>query len=373
MKRFFLILPLIACFAAGVLAQDVKLRILEQPKPELPRDYSTLDVQGNVILRIEFLDFGEIGEITAVKSLPGGLTERAVLAARKIKFEPEKKDGKPVTVIRQIEYLYNWNGGWSFPSDRENLPTKSINDPGNAEAIVAKAIKSLGGEKYLQVRSQVGRGSYYLFQDGVVTPLRQERGVASFQTFIDVIVFPDKERTEFKGGGTRNIQVNSGNTGWTYDSDLDAIKVQNEAQVASFKQSIRTSLDYLLHGYWKGDAELTYMGKRAATLGKRNDVVKLTYKDGFAVEFEFATDDGLPQKALYKRTTSDGEEIKEEDRYAQFNDISGIKTPFIVDRYSNSKQSSRINYESVEFNKPIPDSIFAKPANTKDARKDLKF
>ena len=149
--------------------------------------------------------------------------------------------------------------------------------------------------------------------------------------------------------------------------------MQNADQIANFKLGIRTSLDNLLRGYWKGEAELTYIGKRAATLGKRNEVVKLTYKDGFAVEFEFAAEDGLPQKAVYKRTNPDSEEIKEEDRYAQFIDTGGIKTPFIVDRFTDGKASSRINYESVEFNRTIPDTIFAKPQNAKDAKKDMKF
>jgi len=34
---------------------------------------------------------------------------------------------------------------------------------------------------------------------------------------------------------------------------------------------------------------------------------------------------------------------------------------------------SRINYESVDFNKRIPDSIFTKPASAKDAKKDVKY
>lgn len=233
-----------------------------------------------------------------------------------------------------------------------------------AEAIIKKAVQNLGGEKYLQVKTQVGRGTFSVLREG---------GLVSFQSFVDVIVFPDKERTDFKGRSSRTVQVNTGTTGWVFDGDQELIKVQNEKQIADFKQSTRTSLDNLLHGNWKGEAELTYLGKRPATLGKRNDVVKLTYKDGFTVEFEFAADDGLPQKALYKHTDAAGEEIKEEDRYAQFIETGGVKTPFIIDRWTNAKQSSRINYDTVEFNKAVPDSIFAKPSNPKDAKKDIKF
>lgn len=233
-----------------------------------------------------------------------------------------------------------------------------------AEAVLTRAVATLGGPTYLQVRTQIGRGKFSVLH---------ESNLVSFQTFTDIIVFPDKERTEFKGGGTRTIQVNNGDTGWVFDGAQELVKVQNEGQVANFKQGIRTSLDNLLRGGWKKDAELTYAGRRPATLGKRNDVLRLTYKDGFIVEFEFAVDDALPQKALYKTTTAGGEENKEEDRYAQFIDVNGVRSPFIIDRFTNGSQSSRINYDSLEFNKSIPDSVFAKPANAKEAKKDVKY
>ena len=232
-----------------------------------------------------------------------------------------------------------------------------------ARDIVAKAVQVMGGERYLQVKTQVGKGRYTVLGD---------RGVTSTQTFVDVVALPDKERTEFKGGGSRTIQTNSGTSGWIYDSYLDVVKIQTEAQVANFKQGIRTSLDYLLRGYWNGDGELSYAGRRPSTLGKRNDVLKLTFKDGFSVEFEFA-DDGTPQKAVYKHTNAAGEEIKEEDRYGQFIDVDGVKTPFIIDRFTDGHHVSRINYDTIEFNKTVPDSIFAKPSSPKEAKKDIKL
>lgn len=232
------------------------------------------------------------------------------------------------------------------------------------ETILNKAVQNLGGDRYLKVTSQIGRGRFSSFRDGVLV---------SFQSFLDVIVFPDKERTEFKGGKTRFVQTNNGETGWVFDGDQELIKEQTEDQIANFKRGIRVSLDNLLRGGWRGEAELSYVGKRPATLGKRNEVVKLAYKDGLAIEFEFAADDGLPVKAIYKRTNADGEELVEEDRYAQFVDVGGIRSPFIIDRFTNGKPSSRINFESVEYNRSIPDSIFAKPSNPKELKKDLKL
>ena len=246
----------------------------------------------------------------------------------------------------------------TFTSAQPDIPKPPQTE--KAEAVIAKAVQVLGGDRYLQVRSQIGRGKFSVIKEGATV---------SFQTFVDVIVFPDKERTEFKERGTLTVQTNSGGTGWVYDGEQEVVKIQNETQLANFKQGMRTSLDNLLRGAWRGDADLSYIGRRPATLGKRNDAIKLTFKDGFVIEFEFSVDDGLPQRSLYKKTTPDGEEVKEEDRYAQFVDIDGIKTPFIIDHVTNGKPSSRINYMTVEFNKTIPDSIFAKPANVKDAKK----
>ena len=236
-------------------------------------------------------------------------------------------------------------------------------DP-QAETVLQKAIQNLGGEKYLKVTSQIGRGKFSVIR---------ENTVISFQTFTDVIVFPFKERTDFKGGGVRSVQTNTDDTGWVYDGDQELIKVQDEKQIGDFKRGMRTSLDNLLRGSWRHEATLSYIGKRAATLGKRNETVKLTYKDGLVVEFEFASDDGLPQKAMYKRLNPDNEEVKEEDRYAQFVETAGIKSPYIVDHFTNGAHTSRINYESIEFNKSVSDSIFAKPSNPKELKKDLKL
>jgi len=233
-----------------------------------------------------------------------------------------------------------------------------------AEVVIKRAVEKLGGEKYLQAKSQIGRGKFSVLRDGALL---------SFQTFVDVIVFPDKERTEFKSGGSKTVQTNAGETGWIFDGEAQIINIQTKEQTENFKRGIRTSLDNVLRGVWrKENAALSYVGKRQASLGKRNDVVKLTYADGFTVEFEFSAE-GVPMKSIYKRRNPDNEEVIEEDRYAQFVDVQGIKTPFIVDHFSNNQQTSRINYESVEFNKTVPNSIFAKPSSTKELKKDLKF
>ncbi|MCU0240734.1 MAG: hypothetical protein MUC29_14935 [Pyrinomonadaceae bacterium] len=233
-----------------------------------------------------------------------------------------------------------------------------------AEAVLKKTIEKLGGEKYLNVKNVFGQGNFTLFKDSQIV---------SFQAFIDIIVYPDKERTEFKQLGEKIIQTNSGDTGWIFEGNKKSISDQTKEQIENFKFGMKTSLDNLLRGGWRGKATLSYVGKREATLGKRNDVVKLVYDDGFVIEYEISAFDYLPAKAIYKRTNAESEEVKEEDRYAQFLDIQGVLVPFVVDHYINGIQTSRINYTKFEINKNIPNSIFAKPKDVKELKKDLKL
>jgi hypothetical protein len=236
-------------------------------------------------------------------------------------------------------------------------PKKAAQTDERAEAVIRRAVETLGGGAYLGVKSVVSRGYYTPFAEGI-------GGLPV--TFTDYLVFPDRERTEFKGRGVSSIESNSGETGWLYEAKTRKLSDATPAQVRNFRIAMRTSLDNLLRGWWRSEgAALSYVGRREAGVGRRNEVVRLTYPDGFSVEFEFGARDNLPAKARYKKESAEGEQAEEEDRYAQFQLIGGVRVPLIVDHYRAGMQSSRANYESVEFNRAVPDSLFAKPADVK--------
>lgn len=262
----------------------------------------------------------------------------------------------PLLAIRLLVLVLCLAGASAFA---QTDPTKEEKPPETekAEQILQRAIEAAGGSAYLNVRSVIGKGLFTQYKDG-------QSGLPS--SFVDYIVYPDRERTEFKGQGGRIIQTNTGDTGWLYDGAAKSLKDMSKAQVDNFKQAIRSSVDYLLRGYWRKEgAKLSYVGRREAGLARRNEVVRLTYTDGYMVDFEFGAKDYLPMKIHYKRTNADGEEILEEDRLAQHIRISGIMAPFVIDHYIAGVQTSRINYQSVEFNTPIADTLFARPANAK--------
>lgn len=231
-----------------------------------------------------------------------------------------------------------------------------------AEQIVQKAIQAIGGDAYLNVKTVIGRGFYTEYHDGFSgVPLR----------FVDYIAYPDRERTEFSGGGNRIIQTNYQNEGWMFDAAAKSLKDQTAKQVEDFRTGMRTSMENLLRGWWRKEgATLSYVGRREASLGRRNEAVKLLYPDGFWIEYEFAAVEGTPAKAIYKRKqknpdTDEMFETSEEDRFFKPVAVAGVSAPFVIDHFRNGVQTSRINYESIEFNKPLADSLFAKPANIK--------
>lgn len=86
---------------------DVKPQLLERPKPSYTDSARQNNVQGKVVLRVVLSANGSVGSISAISGLSHGLTEQAIAAARRIKFSPAIKDGRPVSVAVNVEYNFS--------------------------------------------------------------------------------------------------------------------------------------------------------------------------------------------------------------------------------------------------------------------------
>ena len=84
-----------------------KAHVLSKPEPQYTEEARKNQVTGTVVLRAVFTSGGQVSNIRAVSGLPYGLTERAIAAARQIKFTPATKDGRPVSMYIQLEYNFN--------------------------------------------------------------------------------------------------------------------------------------------------------------------------------------------------------------------------------------------------------------------------
>jgi len=86
---------------------EQRARLLFKPEPQYTEEARRNQITGTVMLRVVFSSTGEVVQIRAVRTLPFGLTERAIAAARQIKFVPATKGGRPVSVFMQLEYNFN--------------------------------------------------------------------------------------------------------------------------------------------------------------------------------------------------------------------------------------------------------------------------
>ena len=84
-----------------------KAKLISKPEPQYTEDARKNQVTGTVVLKVVFASSGQVTNIRTVSGLPYGLTERAIAAARQIKFTPATKDGHQVSMWMQLEYNFN--------------------------------------------------------------------------------------------------------------------------------------------------------------------------------------------------------------------------------------------------------------------------
>lgn len=84
-----------------------RARVLSKPEPQFTDEARRNQITGTVVLRVVFSRTGQVTNIRAVNTLPFGLTERAIAAARQIRFLPAMKGSRAVSVYMQLEYNFN--------------------------------------------------------------------------------------------------------------------------------------------------------------------------------------------------------------------------------------------------------------------------
>jgi TonB family protein len=89
---------------AGRIDSDVE--ILEKPKPDYTDDARRFRIEGDVVLRVTFEASGGIVVHGVIEGLGHGLDEAAMVAARKIKFKPARRNGEPVDLTATLRVVF---------------------------------------------------------------------------------------------------------------------------------------------------------------------------------------------------------------------------------------------------------------------------
>ena len=116
------------CDGAVYEAKDVsqKAKIIDKPPPTYTQEARMHNVTGRISLTAVLCSSGHITDIQVVKGLPDGLTESAIAAAKKIKFEPAQKDGQAVSQSLQMEYSFSLNPHVRGPLAKEPVEGRIV-------------------------------------------------------------------------------------------------------------------------------------------------------------------------------------------------------------------------------------------------------
>jgi protein TonB len=86
----------------------VRAVIRSKSNPVYPHEARRYGVQGAVKLRLILGADGKIRDpVEVLEGLPYGITEQAIKAARRIEFEPARKDGRPVSQYVTVVYHFH--------------------------------------------------------------------------------------------------------------------------------------------------------------------------------------------------------------------------------------------------------------------------
>ncbi|HLM54591.1 MAG TPA: TonB family protein [Pyrinomonadaceae bacterium] len=135
-------------------AKEVAKRAVlnQRPEPDYTEEARLNDVEGVVRLRAVLSSSGQVTNISIIKGLPDGLTEKAIAAARLIKFTPAQKNGRPVSQYVVIEYHF------TIYEDEDRVDRKAVileqPDPGYTPEALAHLVE---GKVVLDV---------FLYKDG---------------------------------------------------------------------------------------------------------------------------------------------------------------------------------------------------------------
>jgi TonB family protein len=98
------------CFGQNQTIQKVEksepLILLKKPKPKYTKQARKNKIEGEVRLHVIFSATDQIGDVKLISGLGYGLDERAIEAAKQIKFIAAKRNGVSISIIKPVIYVF---------------------------------------------------------------------------------------------------------------------------------------------------------------------------------------------------------------------------------------------------------------------------
>ncbi|MCP4656452.1 MAG: hypothetical protein GY856_13645 [bacterium] len=216
-----------------------------------------------------------------------------------------------------------------------------------AMALLGETLEALGGEAFLQQRSQIGRGSGTLSPPTMPQPLP-----VSSVTFYELRpdpASPSKHRVEMTLPMGTVIQAFDGEVGWV------SMAGRRSDQTARMKDSQHYGINLLRR---LGQAGITARPLDDESVNEKPcKVVELTDGEGHATRFYLDAETRLVFKVAFSSGGSATERY-----YADYRQIEGIRVPHRIITLLDREQVSEIELSEVEINPRIDDELFRMPS-----------
>ena len=218
-----------------------------------------------------------------------------------------------------------------------------------ADEIVNKSIAARGGLdkiKSIQTVRLVSKITLGASMEGILT--------------VD-IKRPGKLREEVRVGDRSVIRTTDGTSGWElnqFTGGNDATALDPE-EMKTMEQ--KADVDRPLVDYKSKGNVIELLGKE-----KINDKdaykLKITLKSG-AIRYDYIDPTTFHEVAWEGKITTSGREVNAKSYFSDYRDVSGVQFPFHIESETEGLPGRQvIEFEKIEANVPLDDSLFAKPS-----------
>jgi hypothetical protein len=226
---------------------------------------------------------------------------------------------------------------------KEEVAAKPVSEAERAEAmaILHKTVEAMGGEAYLNQKSQIMRGS------GTLTPPGAPQGVP-VESVVAYEVLPGKSRLELNTAFGVMIQGFNGEVGW----------MSMMGQVRDMTEQLKQSRNYgvnVLRRYNQSGYSVQPLPE-AEVEGKKAKVMAVSDADGHTTKFFID-----PESHFILKTAAEVRGQQLEEVYADYKLVNGIQVPHRRTILQNGSKVIELVASEVQINPDIDPALFDKP------------
>lgn len=228
-----------------------------------------------------------------------------------------------------------------------------------ARAVLEAMIQAMGGDAWLNMKSQYREGHIAVFFHGI-----PDLGTTKFY---ETHTWPDHDRTEFTTHRDV-VQFYIGRQGWevTYRGKKALPADQLEDYLRRRDHSVETAVKV-----WMKDPNtiLIYEGQQ---LAERHlaDTVTLISAQNEAITIQVDAQTHLPLRRVFQWRDPDyHDKNTEAEEYDGYRTVDGIPTPYTISRFKNDEMTRQIFIDKVSFNQDLPANFWDVDAVTRRIKK----